>query len=220
VSLMLVPAGDDGYENRLSRMALRASVLQEALGASNLARKASPADSAPTAPGYFAYNGLVASTTGGLREFDWRRVNLNGVLPLLVNDDHGLVLGFSSGDPLTGTTMAHRSPRSRYAKGELTRRLLRGNQAPGQGELFDASAAVEEPPEEFDGYSYWLFLVYYDKTLLEIRSEVSLPKSQNSKGFVSDWYDRILLPPYAVDDMGDDDPNGGFGPIDVPVDPR
>jgi hypothetical protein len=217
---MLVPSDDGGYERRLREVGLTAAVMLESLGASNQARQACHPDGAPTGPGYFAYNGLVASATGGLRDLNWRRINLNGVLPLLIHDERQLILGFSSGDPITGTRTSHRPPRSRYAKGELTRRLLRSNQAPGQGELFDPPASPEEPPEDFDGYAYWLFLVYYDKTLLEIRSEVSLPQSQNSKGYVSEWFDRILLPPYAVDDMGDDDPNGGFGPIDVPVDPR
>ncbi|MGC4855905.1 hypothetical protein ACLQ24_21555 [Micromonospora sp. DT4] len=214
------PAGDGGYEERLKKISLPAPPLLESLGASNLARRSCHPDGAPTAPGYFAYNGLVASLTGGLRDYGWRRINLNGVLPLLIHDDLEQILGVSSGDPMTGTTGHHRKPRSRYPKGELTRRLLRSNQPPGQGTLFEPPPA-EEPPAEFDGFSYWLFLVYFDKTNLEIRAEVSLPESQNAKGYVSHWFDRIPLPPYAVDDLpGDDDPNGGFGPIDVPVDPR
>ncbi|MER7891980.1 hypothetical protein ABTX15_19380 [Micromonospora sp. NPDC094482] len=217
---LLVPAGDGGYEQRLMKIGTPYSHLTESLGASNTARRSCHPDGAPTAPGYFAYNGLVASLTGGLRDFGWRRINLNGVLPLLVHDRLRQILGVSSGDRLTGTSNLGREPKSRYSKGELTRRLLRSNQPPGQGVLFEPPS-TEEPPEEFDGYAYWLFLVYFDKTTLEIRSEVSLPESQNAKGYVSRWFDRIQLPPYAVDDIpGDDDPNGGFGPIDVPVDPR
>ncbi|WP_030273823.1 hypothetical protein [Micromonospora globosa] len=217
---LLVPAGDGGYEQRLEGIGIRYAALAESLGASYTARQSCQPDSAPTAKGYFAYNGLVASLTGGLRDSGWRRINLNGVLPLLVHDDLREILGVSSGDTMTGTSNVRREPRSRYSKGELTRRLLRSNQPPGQGVLFE-SPSTEEPPEEFDGYSYWLFMVYFDKTKKEIRSEVSLPESQNAKGYVSRWFHRIQLPPYAVDDLpGDDDPNGGFGPIDVPVDPR
>ena len=69
-------------------------------------------------------------------------------------------------------------------------------------------------------------LVYFDQELKEIRHEVSLPERLNAKGYVKDWYDRILPPtPYSVEGDGfgttDSDPNDGFGPpTEVPVEKR
>lgn len=69
-------------------------------------------------------------------------------------------------------------------------------------------------------------LVYFDQKKKEIRHEVSLPERLNAKGYVKDWYDRILpANPYSVDGDGfgsiDNDPNDGFGPpSEVPVERR
>ena len=60
-------------------------------------------------------------------------------------------------------------------------------------------------------------------TAKEVRSELSLPRFINSSGFITDWAERIILPP--LDNSGGiiDEPFGdgdGDGGIDIVVEPK
>ncbi|MEV5147617.1 hypothetical protein AB0L14_25275 [Streptomyces sp. NPDC052727] len=208
------------YEDRVANLGLRGDVLRQALGASNTERGLCSKDHAATiAPGIYAYNGLVTSLSRQLDgEDDWRRVNLAGVLPIMLNSRTRVALGVASGSPLTGQRSGRLQPSSRYPKGELTKKLVERNVPLGQIALLGRSAfQVAEDTDELAGYNLWLMLVYFDQKRKEIRHEVSLPERLNAKGYVKDWYDRILpANPYSVDgdEFGsiDSDPNDGFGP--------
>ncbi|MGW5006650.1 hypothetical protein [Streptomyces parvulus] len=212
--------GHAGYEERVAHLGLREEVLRQAIGASNTERKLCSKDhAAKIAPGIYAYNGLVTSLSSQMDGRDeWRRVNLAGVLPVLLNSRTRVALGVASGSPLTGQRDGRSQPSSRYPKGELTKRLVERNVPLGQIALLDRSAfQVVDETDELTGYNLWLMLVYFDQKKKEIRHEVSLPERLNAKGYVKDWYDRILPPiPYSVDgdELGsvDSNPNDGFGP--------
>ncbi|MYR74556.1 MULTISPECIES: hypothetical protein [unclassified Streptomyces] len=217
-----------GYEAELGNLELRAETLRQALGASNTERRlCSKKHSARIAPGIYAYNGLITSLSRQLEDESWERVNLSGVLPVMLNPRKRVALGVTSGNALTGLRLGGQQPSSRYPKGELTRKLVSKNVSPGQIELLGRSAFLTETTtDQLAGYNLWLMVVYFDPERKQIRHEVSLPERLTAKGYVKDWYDRITPPqPYSVDDEGfdidGDDPNEGFGPPDVvPVEPR
>ncbi|WP_405583825.1 hypothetical protein [Streptomyces sp. NBC_01190] len=217
------------YEARLVGLGLEGGTLRQALGASNTERSlCSKEHAAKIAPGIYAYNGLVTSLSRQMDGVnDWRRIDLAGVLPIMLNDRTRVALGVTSGNQMTGRRSGKLQPSSRYPKGELTKKLVGRNDPLGQIALLERSAfQVEEEPDELAGYNLWLMLVYFDQELKEIRHEVSLPERLNAKGYVKDWYDRILpMEPYSVDgeEFGGsgNDPNDGFGPpSDVPVEKR
>jgi hypothetical protein len=225
----LEAAGEPGaYTAELGKLGLRSETLRQALGASNTERGlCSKKHSARIAPGIYAYNGLVTSLSKQLEEEEWGRVDLAGVLPIMLNPRTRVALGVTSGNQLTGIRQGRNQPSSRYPKGELTKKLVGRNMSPGQIELLARSAfQVDEPADELTGYNLWLMLVYFDQELKEIRHEVSLPERLSAKGYVKDWYARITPPEfYSVDsddfEIDDEDPNEGFGPPDVvPVEPR
>ncbi|WLW53418.1 hypothetical protein [Streptomyces sp. YU58] len=215
------------YAAELAKLGLRPDPLRQALGASNTERGlCSKKHAAPIAPGIYAYNGLVTSLSKQLEDEDWERVDLAGVLPIMLNPETRVALGVTSGNRLTGIRSGRQQPSSRYPKGELTRKLVGRNVSPGQIELLARSAfQVEEPADALSGYNLWLMLVYFDQQQKEIRHEISLPERLSVKGYVKDWYVRITPPDFysvAADTFEvDDDPNEGFGPPDVvSVEPR
>ncbi|WP_130799179.1 hypothetical protein [Streptomyces otsuchiensis] len=222
-------AGSEGsrYEAELARIRLRPEIMLNAVGASNTERGlCARDDAAPIGPGIYAYNGLVTSLSRQLRDEDWTRVNVSGVLPIMLNPEARVALGVTSGDRMTGRR-GRQQPKSRYAKGELTRKIIGRNVSPGQLELESPEFPKEEnDQDQLTGYNLWMMLVFYDRDLKEIRYEVSLPERLSSKGRIQNWYHRVVPDePYSVDseifDFGDDeDPNDGFGPTDVPVEPR
>lgn len=135
-----------------------------------------------------------------------------------------MALTVSSGDHVTGLRIPKSDPRSKNPKGELTKELVRLNAiatAP------DALFAVDPTPIHkllvtLEEFTFWLTLVYFDKDQLEIRCEVSQPQGLNTQKQVDRYYKRIVLPPYALSendfpDPDGEDPNNGFGPINVDV---
>lgn len=62
--------------------------------------------------------------------------------------------------------------------------------------------------------------MYFDKAKSEVRYEISYPLQTDARGFITLWNPRIILPPYPVEEFIGDDPNDGFGDIDVRVEPR
>jgi hypothetical protein len=221
--LTIEPLPWDGHEASLRRNGLRAEHFTEALGASNTERKMCVrGHSALSAPGFYAYNGMLTSLSSQMCQGDdWDREDPLS-MPLLINRARKSVLTVSSGDKYTGLHGYDRKPQSRNPKGELTRELARLNQI--NNEPAGLFAAPEKPLhkllKELKEYRFWLALVHYDRVKLEIRCEVSQPKLFSSQGRVNDYYLRIVLPPYtltAADFPDDDDPNEGFDPIDVDV---
>ncbi|MGW6947615.1 hypothetical protein [Streptomyces xanthophaeus] len=227
IDLKVVGDPDD-YTAGLTRLGLTDTTLRQALGASNTERSlCSKKHSARIAPGVYAYNGLVTSLSKQLEEEEWERVDVAGVLPIMLNPRTRVALGVTSGNYLTGLRRAGLQPGSRYPKGELTRKLVGRNVSPGQIELLARSAVrPDQPKDALTGYNLWLLLVYFDQEKKEIRHEISLPERLTAKGYVKDWYVRHTPPSFysvAPEDfeIDGDDPNDGFGPPDVvPVEPR
>ncbi|MET9614994.1 hypothetical protein [Kitasatospora indigofera] len=223
------PAPAGGFDAELSRLGLKGAVVREAVGASNAERRlCSKKHAAKIAPGIYAYNGLVTSLSLQLEQDEqdeWERIDLAGVLPIIRNMRTKVALGVTSGNSLTGLRDGKNQPSSRYPKGELTKRLVDRNTSIGQLQLLDRSPfEVAEPVDDLEGFNLWLLLVYFDRKQKEIRYEISLPERLTARGYMREWYHRIIPDdPYKADgyENEDGDPNDGFGPPDiVTVEPR
>jgi hypothetical protein len=218
----LESVASEEYTVSLRGLGLRASHFIEALGASNTERRICVAGHcAKSAPGYYAYNGMLTSLSAQMCGDEWRREDLLS-MPLLLNRKLKVVLTVSSGDRITGLRLPGDGPRSKNPKGELTKELTRLNEITAAP---DALFEVESTPlhkmlVELSRFTFWLTLVYFDKDEREIRCEVSQPLGLNARGQVNSYLRRIILPPYSLSDEdfpSGDDPNDGFGPINVDV---
>jgi hypothetical protein len=217
-----LPFEEGGYETQLQHLGIPHDALLEAIGASNTERRLCSVHSTRTAFGFYAYNGLVVGMTSQLRHHGYTRIDLNGVLPLWVNDERRIKLGVTSGTAMTGVRVPKYQPRSRYPKGELFRQMVKRNNEAQLTPLFDISMETDVEAEPVAEYRLWLELVYFDKAESEVRYEISHPVEVNARGFITAWSPRIIMPPYSIAelDRGDDDPNEGFGDVDFPVEPR
>lgn len=219
-------APSDDYESLLRALGLTSGQLTEALGASNTERRICvQKHCAKSAPGYYAYNGMLTSLSGQLcGTKEWQREDPMS-MPLLLNHGLRVALTVSSGDRFTGLRIAGSQPRTKNPKGELTKELARMNAVTSdEGGLFEVPEENKEPLHKLlaalDNFKFWVALVFFDRQDLEVRCEVSQPADFNNRGQVSSFRRRIILPPYALsgDDFPDDeDPNEGFGPIEFDV---
>jgi hypothetical protein len=216
----VTPVEEGGYERELEELGMSHGALLEAVGRSNTERRLCPVDSTRTALGFYAYNGMVAGLTSQLRPFDYRRIDLGGVLPLWVNDELKIKLGVTSGNAMTGIRVPMQQPGTRYPKGELVRQMVQRNQPAGVFPLFDIAMEVDTDSNPLADYDLWLALMYFDKAKSEMRYEISYPSEIDARGIIKGWTRRIIPPPYLIEEFPEEDPNEGFGDIDVPVEPR
>lgn len=126
--------------------------------------------------------------------------------PTAVSPDGTIAIAVAAGDYNTGLAG---TPATRSAKGPATREAVVLNQM-SFAEL-DASFALGVPVPK----STWLLLHYNDKSAKEVRMELSLPAGFDEEGVVTDWHERIILPPLTTAYEPPDDP--GDSPIDVPI---
>lgn len=225
---MLFQPGD-GLEREwesLHRLGLRFEWINEALGASNTERRLCVRKhSSKSAPGYYAYNGLLTSLSQqSCASGQWERADPMS-MPLLINTERSIALAVTSGDSITGQYVYGREPKSRNTKGKLTKELILINRSHDYEEQLDLFGELPQKKpsqiilEELQDFYFWHLLVYFDKEMKEIRSEVSQPRGPNSEGRIriNEWYPRIILTPYKLDSDDfnvDEDPNDGFGDDD------
>ncbi|WP_327744502.1 hypothetical protein OHO28_27810 [Streptomyces europaeiscabiei] len=135
-------------------------------------------------------------------------------VPLLVAPSGGFAITASSGSPETG--YAALSPSTRYPKGNAVMKRVEANR---QLLLFGEPEAEPERQDVGDGIPTWFLLYHHSKTDqgTRLHAELSFPNDTGSRGKISSWYERIILPwidfegftPFA-----DDDDQGG---IDIPI---
>lgn len=141
-----------------------------------------------------------------------------GNVGAVVSPDGKRSIIVTSGDAATGQRGV--IPRTKYPKGEVTRRRVHQNV---QLSLFGEDPAPQ-PDESSDEVARqtWTLLQYPAGDF--VRAELSCPEGVDESGRINAWSDRILLPdlpldtyetwvPGPEDDESDD-------PVDVPVSPR
>lgn len=122
-----------------------------------------------------------------------------------------------AGDFLTGIDGA-RAPRLTRPKGVVTKERVDRNReaAIGLVQLALIPAEDDKKPPADELCDTWFLIVYAAKN--EVRIELSLPVELDGDSVVSDYHERILLPPVPIsgaitpmtpEDEGDDDSNGG-----------
>ncbi len=187
--------------------------------AHNLARPFNSISYPPGSYGQMRYMEGVRLLTELLRPKGWT-ANREDQVCRLISPSRDRALVLQIGDPATGTTTADfgRDPRTKYPKGEALRRAILHNQP--LLPLWDDEPETGQVEGHVERLQTWFLLTRVDR--FGLKSELSLPNSTNSSGYVDAWRDRILFPTLEVDietlqdfgqfDDGDD--------IDIPVDPK
>jgi len=139
-----------------------------------------------------------------------RLTNMGQALTVDPTGSYGIVI--AAGDRGTGRRNEH--PSNRSPKGVATYRAIDENirsfaeYEPDFGRFAKASKGAPRQT--------WFLLYFIDDELEEVRAELSLPKTIDDEGYVTEWETRILLqPPLTLpgkpafmaddDDEGDDD---------------
>ncbi len=219
----MVPEGSvsqPSFEEGLRRIGLEAEWVREAVGHGNLERRrVLGSHNAPSAQGFYAWNGILASLTRTVQKLSWERHNPL-CLPVLVERNKKNILFISSGDAYTGCTGTGQSPRSRNPKGAVVAALAQENKKllgraptldiPVNAQKSQRAAEDELIKELLQGCTTYVLLVSFSKRYLEARYEVSRLEDSNPGSHLSVQSPRWIAPPYpltAEDDFDSDDPN-------------
>lgn len=227
----MVPQGSVGkpsFAEGLRQLGLDPEWVREAVGKGNLERtRVLGGHNAPSAQGFCAWNGILASLTLTVQNFGWERHNPQ-CFPVLIERNKKNILFVSSGDEYTGVTGTGKPPRSRNPKGAIVEALAQQNkQLLGGAPMLDIPVSIQKAAEyelieELLGCTTYVLLVHFSKRDLEARYEVSRLGDLTS-GYLSARHPRWIAPPYplAALDFDHDDPNDDFdGPQPFPIPPK
>lgn len=220
-------AGWASFDDGVKLLGLEAEFLRTAVGDGNRARvKVLGPHHAPSAQGYCAWDGILASLSATLDDVPhWERLNPQS-LPVLLNKDKKVLLFVTSGDEYTGLTGNGKLPRSRRSKGGLVQALGRQNKKRFDGRipLFDVPESDEDKLiAELKGYLSYVLLVHFSKRDLQARYEVALLDETDAGNYIQVVPSgRIIAEPYrlTVEEFDSDDPNDFDDPGDYPVPPK
>lgn len=131
----------------------------------------------------------------------------------IISPDGRIGIVVATGDEHTGIATAE--PRTKHPKGAETEAAVEAN---AQLEIPGLSLAVEEG--QVITRETWVVLLHTNE--LEMRYELSRPKTQDALGRVTAWSDRIIFPSIDVESLpsrgdSDGDDDDGTTGIDVPV---
>jgi hypothetical protein len=210
---------------RLASFGLTRDICHQISSASLIEYGRAPARGSANAGGTYAYQGALSEMTAQFEEIDYERKDVNN-LPVFLHLKQDTAVILTSGNSATGREWSGVHPTSRYPKGQLTHRLISTNVMPGQVELGGSLSLVtliapagsksEKTIVELLRRQVWLYVVHFDFSAMEIRSEISLPASKQSGRYVSSWLSRIPISPYLIKstEIGEDGTE-----INFPVDP-
>ncbi|GAA4931830.1 hypothetical protein HD597_012877 [Nonomuraea thailandensis] len=201
---------DDEAHRRLEELGLSWSDIEHALLAADREARLYTHLDPPNTPGI----GRWGKTNRFLRE----RLTMRGWtydnprnLPRTIHPEGEFAIVATTGDECTGLRLPGMQPTTRYAKGPATAHLVERNERFVQPALFEEEVPGEEIGEALaevtgptGGEPHVVWLLLYNAMPAEIRSELSLPLSITSKGYVDSWSERILLPALAGKDLGEE----------------
>ncbi|MEU4194889.1 hypothetical protein AB0E69_23525 [Kribbella sp. NPDC026611] len=171
----------------------------------------------PSAPGSVRWIHTVSSLREALVPLGYVPSEA-GQLSRAVNYERRVAILPSTGSSRTGMPfyIAGKHPTTKWPKGERLAEAVKQN---AQLALFGNEPEPAEGDFEDPALETWMLLQHATKE--EVRSELSLPADINSKGFITSWRVRLILPPHSneggpVDDYDDGDDDS----IDVPVEPK
>ncbi len=170
----------------------------------------------PAAPGIVRWIHSVAAIREALTPFGYEPDDTDQ-LSSAFHPELRIAIVPAAGNHRTGLPMhvARKQPSTKWPKGDRTvMAIARNTQLSMFEELDELPSANREQQIET-----WFLLQH--ATAEEVRSELSLPRFINSSGFITDWAERIILPPLdnsggIIDEPFDDDDGG----IDIVVEPK
>ncbi|UFQ17119.1 MULTISPECIES: hypothetical protein [Streptomyces] len=201
--------------DRLAELGLSAEEIENALRRAEAERSfCTPLDPL-SLPGNIFWGRTVRFLRETYVRKGWASASPSNV-PLLVAPSGDFAITASSGSAETG--YAALTPSTRYAKGNAVMKRVETNR---QLLLFGERDPEAEQQDVGDGIPTWFLLYHHAKTDqgTRLHAELSLPNEPGSRGKISSWYERIILPwidfegftPF-VDDVDD-----GQGGIDIPI---
>lgn len=178
--------------DRLSEMSLRPENIERPVRLAEAESATCTALDPPITAGFLRY----ARTTRFLREelvprgWDWDNPSN---FCRVIDPDRKFVIVATSGDAATGDS--NYTPTTKYPKGYATAQAVGVN---GQLTLDFSDFGLPATPQDEDGQLATWFLLYH-RTDTEIRVELSLPSAMTG-GNISHWEERIILPPFCLDE--------------------
>lgn len=128
-----------------------------------------------------------------VHEYRWLKVEDNGQ-PQVHNPPGSISLTVAGGDGNTGRRGGP-EPKTSASKGYTTSRAMIQN-----GYLFpDMEADALKRLEASAGRQTWFLLIHRDKSVGEMRCELSMPISMSDDRKVNGWQERIILPTTSFD---------------------
>jgi hypothetical protein len=176
--------------DRLTAMSLTPANIEHAVRFAEAESATCTAFDPPITAGFMRY----ARTVRGLREelvpngWDWDNPNN---FCRVIHPDREFAIVAMSGDEATGD--AAMVPSTKYPRGVTTVRAVDTNLQLS----FDFGDLVPDEPTD-DQLVTWILL--HHRTEDEIRLELSLPSAMTG-GNISDWQERIILPPAPLDEQ-------------------
>ncbi|MDX3777527.1 hypothetical protein ACFY93_22660 [Streptomyces sp. NPDC008313] len=211
--MTVVHAEDLPVRNRLAELGLSVEGIENALRRAESERNfCTPLDPV-SLPGNIFWGRTIRFLRETYIPEGWNSASPSNV-PLLVAPSGGFAITASSGSPETGYGAL--SPSTRYPKGNAVMKRVEANR---QLLLFGEPEAEPGQQDVGDGIPTWFLLYHHSQTDqgTRLHTELSFPNDTGSRGKISSWHERIILPwidfegftPFA-----DDDDQGG---IDIPI---
>lgn len=196
----------DHVDERLSQLGLTREVFDTAAAESYNAFIGCSQNYPPTFAGTYAWAEANRSMRDSL--FKWIKKNETNQ-PLVINESGSMAITSVSGDEYTG--LKDGFPSTRSSKGERTKQAVKANQFVFE---FMEDPAPIVASMKVKGRTTWLFLIYRDMRLEEIRYELSLPRSITEEGQIDGWIERIIFPPkkFGPDITRSGEDEGGQSP--------
>jgi hypothetical protein len=198
----------DEIKDRLSQLGLTREAFISAADQSLAAFLSCTESHPPTFPGTAAWAEANRSLRDNLFALGWTRKNETNQ-PLVVNSAETMAITSCSGDDHTGRRGEF--PSTRSSKGARTKDYIRRNQE--SFEFMDDPTPIVASTK-VAGRATWLFLIFRDMKVGEMRYELSLPTSMGEDGHVDDWAERLIFPAtlFDVTELSSDEDDGGQSP--------
>lgn len=174
---------------RLSELGLQEDDLRRALHFGVMRAASCTAHDPPSMAGIMLWGGAVRGLRDVLTRRGWR-VRNDRNYATVVAPDGALAIAVASGDECTGRD--DRTPRTRSAKGPVTKEAVLGNQL-SFADLHPSFVIASPTPR-----TTWLLLHYHDRDTDELRAELSLPAGFDADDLVVSWHERIVLGPLPL----------------------
>ncbi|ABL01256.1 hypothetical protein [Pelobacter propionicus] len=145
-------------------------------------------------PGLLAWGKTVRGLRDTLAPKGWTRFEGNN-LAVALDSTGTTAIAVATGDKCTGDPK--RTPETKYPKGPAIAAAIEQNIIQLVQTAFSFVEELEQAQQKPPVYT-WLLLISRNKN--EVHSELSLPRLITEKGHVVEWEERILLPPFPIDD--------------------